>query len=289
MLFSRRPLRGVLLATFVLLVCNSSWAQQPFRAGRNSELPPRVTEDLSRTLDCGSAGDSRLSLALAAARLGLPGCDGSASESRGALARTAATPVVRSLGPLSPGIPGKRGQSISSARSRVLDILGAENACSEWFRQGDHNPARFFQTLSFAVDSKAIDYVIERMDGGKSQFFVNPYVATVVQDGGEYQTITINAGGAFFRASASLIRLANEGGPVQFQGGRTLKVGPYLGNSQQAQLATLLHELGHLLGMLPLDTNDANGLSAANTAEVLRHCQAEIESSAKRPSLFALH
>jgi hypothetical protein len=180
---------------------------------------------------------------------------------------------------------GKKGQSIAIARSRVLDILGAENACTDWFRQADRDPVGMFRTLSFAVDSKAVDYVIEQMNNGKSELFVNPYVATVVQDGGEYQTITINAGGAFFRPAASLIRQPVEGGPMQFLGGRALRVGPYLGSTLQAQVTTLLHELGHILGLLPLDTHDANGLSAANTAEVHRHCQAEIES--KRPALSA--
>jgi hypothetical protein len=289
MLCSRRPLWGVLLAAFVLLACDSAKAQQPLRPSRDNELPPHFTDDLPRTLDCGSPGDNRLSLALTAARLGLPGCDAPVSESHGALARTPAAVAVRPVAPLGPAIQGKKEQSIFAARSRALDVLGTENACSEWFRQAHRDPAAAFRTLSFSVDPKAIDYVIERIHGGKSEFFENPYVATVVQDGGEYQTVTLNAGGAFFRPSASLVRLATEGGPVHYQGARALRVGPYMGNTLQAQVTTLLHELGHLLGMLPLDTHDANGLSAANTAEVLRHCQSEIEASAKRPYLLASH
>jgi hypothetical protein len=287
MLCSRRPLWGVLFAALVLFVCDSAAAQQPQRSGRDGELPPHFTDDSPRTPDCGFAGDNRLSFALTAARLGLPGCDATASEARGAFARTPAAVAVRPMAPLGPATQGKKGQAILAARSRALDVLGTENACSEWFRQAQRDPSAAFRTLLFDVDPKAIDYVIERMNGGKSEFFENPYVATVVQDGGEYQTITINAGGAFFRPSASLVRLATEGGPVQYQGARALKVGPYMGNTPQAQVTTLLHELGHLLGLLPLDTHDANGLSAANTAEVLRHCQGEIEASAKRPSLVA--
>jgi len=182
---------------------------------------------------------------------------------------------------------GRKGQSIAAARSRVLEILDGDNACTAWFRELEPDPAHTFGTLSFAVDAKSVDYVIEQIDGPASRTFVNPYVATVLQGGGESQAITLNAGGAFFRTSATLIRLAKEGGPVQFQGARPLKVGPYMGDTLQAQITTLLHELGHVLGLLPLDTNDANGRSAANTREVLRHCQSEIESQAKHHPLPA--
>src|SRR5262249_2415713 len=214
-------------------------------------------------------------------------CDASALDARGARARAVAPASIRPATPLLFGTPGKKGQSIVAARAQVLEILTSENACSEWFRQADRDPAGVFRTLSFAVDSKAVDYVVERVNEGKSELFVNPYVATVVQDGGEYQTITLNAGGAFFRPAASLVRLAVEGGPMQFHGARMLKVGPYLGNTRQAQWTTLLHELGHVLGLLPLDTSDVNGLAAANTVEVLRHCQRSIESNGKHPSLSA--
>jgi hypothetical protein len=179
---------------------------------------------------------------------------------------------------------GKKRKSVSAARAKVLEILDADNACSAWFRRLEPDPAHTFRTLSFAMDEKATDYVIERIEGS-NRAFVNPYVATVVQSGGEFQAVTLNAGGAFFRAAATLIRLAKEGGPVQFQGARMLKVGPYMGNTLNAQSTTLLHELGHVIGLLPLDTNDANGQSAANTREVLRHCQPEIESATKHHSL----
>ena len=176
---------------------------------------------------------------------------------------------------------GKKGQSIAAARAKVLEILDSNNACTAWFQKREPDPAHIFRTLSFSVDAKSAEYVIERMEGGGNSTFVNPYVATVVQGGGEFQTVTLNAAGAFFHPSATLVRLAKEGGPVQFRSARTLKVGPYIGDTLPARVTTLLHELGHVTGVLPLDTNDANGLSAANTREVLRQCQAEIEPSAK--------
>jgi hypothetical protein len=128
---------------------------------------------------------------------------------------------------------------------------------------------------------------MERRDTGDSRVFIHPYVANVLQDGGEFQNITLNAGGAFFRPSATLIRLPKEGGPVQFEGARVLMVGPYMGNTLQAQITALLHEFGHVTGLLPLDTNDVHGQSSANTREVLRHCRPEIDSAARHRTLSA--
>src|SRR5882762_7502597 len=47
---------------------------------------------------------------------------------------------------------GKAGQKISRAREKVLEILGAENACSAWLREKDANPAATFRTLRFELD-----------------------------------------------------------------------------------------------------------------------------------------
>jgi hypothetical protein len=169
-----------------------------------------------------------------------------------------------------------------AARAGVLAILGSENGCRDWFQGADANPAHVFRTLTFRLDAKAVDYVVESRRGDKVEAWLNPYVATALQNGGESQVVTLNARGAFFRTAANVVRVAKEGGPFEFGGVRVLKVGPYLGNTPQARLTTMLHELGHLLGLLPFDARDANGQSAANTAEVLRHCQPEIESTARQ-------
>jgi hypothetical protein len=68
-----------------------------------------------------------------------------------------------------------------------------------------------------------------------------------------------------------------------------VKVGPYIGDTLQAQVVTMLHEFGHALDMLPVDTDDRNGKSVQNTEEVLRHCRAEVEGKAKPRLLAASH
>lgn len=295
MLFMRL-LRGVAVAVLFLALAGSLPAQQflptkPSAPANNSYLsalrgcrtpdvalpsPPYSLNVDEEPADCGmrpSQPDALPRRACGSGSTKGPGC-----------AETFDEGLPPGLGTL-----GKKKQPILAARARVLEILESENACTEWFRTRNPNPAAVFRTLSFEVDSKAVEYVVKRQETPTTAFFVNPYVANVTQGGGEFQTITLNAGGAFFRLSATLIKRWKEGGPEQFLGARTLKVGPYLGSTREAQVLTLLHELGHLEGLLPLDTDDVDGRSAANTREVLGHCQAEIEAAGKRKEVASLH
>lgn len=183
---------------------------------------------------------------------------------------------------------GKTGQRILQARERVLEILQTENACSEWFRTKDSDPAGTFRTLTFDIDRKGQEYVVGRKDLAAITVFYHPYVAKVIQGNGSYSTITLNANGAFFFPTAQVRNQAADGGPVVFHGLRTLQVGPYTGNTLPAQVLTLLHELGHLVDILPVDENDREGRSLQNSMEVLRYCRPEIESRAKTLSPLAL-
>jgi hypothetical protein len=173
---------------------------------------------------------------------------------------------------------GKPGQKILRARERILEILQTENACSAWFREKDSNPADTFRTLSFAVDLKGAEFVLESKDTGDLTIFRNPYVARVFQGDGRYATITINTKGAFFSPIARVVEVPREGGPGSFRGSRLLRVGPYPGDTLHAQVLALLHEFGHLVDLLPTDEGDQDGKSVRNTGEVLRFCRAEVES-----------
>ena len=181
---------------------------------------------------------------------------------------------------------GKTGEKISQVRERILDILQGESACTQWYRTKDPNPAATFRTLSFELDLKGQDYIIETKSADELTTFHNPYVARVIQGNGSYATITLNAHGAFFFAMANLEQAPPGGGTLYFRGVRPLQVGPYAGNTMTAQILTLLHEFGHLLELLPIDEGDRDGQSVRNSKEVLRYCRAEIESAAKTKSLF---
>ncbi len=182
---------------------------------------------------------------------------------------------------------GKPGQKILRARERVLEILQTENACSAWFRGKDPNPDATFRTLSFTVDRKGEDFVLESRNPGDMTIFRNPYVARVFQGDGSYATITINLRGAFFSPMARAVEVQKEGGPWSLRGARVLGVGPYAGDSMRAQILALLHEFGHLVDLLPTDEGDQDGKSVRNTSEVLRFCRAEVESKSRRGALSA--
>jgi hypothetical protein len=182
---------------------------------------------------------------------------------------------------------GKTGQMILRARDRVLEILQDENACSAWFREKDAHPAATFRTLSYAVDGRGEEFVHVSKDTGADTIFRNPYVARVGQDSGAYATITLNAAGAFFQTQALTMVVSREGGPSRPGSTHLINIGPYPGETLSAQTLALLHELGHVINLLPLDFDNEDGKSMKNTAEVLRFCRAEIESKARRGTLQA--
>jgi hypothetical protein len=182
---------------------------------------------------------------------------------------------------------GKTGQKILRARDRVLEILQTENACSEWLRQKDSDPALTFQTLTYAVDRHGEEIVHAWRDTAVQYTYRDPYVATVGQATGAYATITLNADGAFFQLQAPMLLVAKEGGPPRNAGMRSLNIGPYSGDSLTAQTLALLHEFGHVINLLPFDFDNEDGKSMQNTAEVLRYCRAEIDSKGRRGALQA--
>ncbi len=173
---------------------------------------------------------------------------------------------------------GKPGQLILRARDKVLEILQTENACTDWYRTRNSDPVAVFRTLTFSVDRKGEAYVRTAPATDGSEMVYNPYVASVEQDGGLHSTVTLNAYGAFFFPAASLVEDRYKGGPLIFHGTRWIKVGPYVGGSFRAQVLVLLHEFGHVIGLLPEDHEDRDGKSRHNTLDVLRACRAEVES-----------
>jgi hypothetical protein len=176
---------------------------------------------------------------------------------------------------------GKPGQKISLAREKVLEILETENACSAWFKRKDPNPAASFRTLSFLLDRNRDDFVVESRDLGPSPTYRHPYVAKVFQGNGPYATVTINRQGAFFSGLATAVEVPKDGGPIHFHGQRMLHVGPYVGDTLEARVVTLLHEFGHAVDLLPPDENNVDGKSVRNTEEVLRFCRAEVDARVK--------
>ena len=182
--------------------------------------------------------------------------------------------------------PGKEGLKISKARQAVMEILSGQNACSEWFKSKDAFPAQTLQSLSFEVDRRGQEEIFESPQGQGMLTLRHPYVAWAIQDGGPFTTVTINANGAFYRSQGRVEKISTDGGPLRLDGMRVLTVGPYMGDTRAAQIVTLLHELGHVIDLLPLDSDGLNGSSMRNTEEVQRHCREEVEARAQKKDSF---
>jgi hypothetical protein len=182
---------------------------------------------------------------------------------------------------------GKPGQKILRARDKVLEILETENACTAWFREKDSNPAVTFRTIRFVLDGKGQEYVLETQERDSRALLHGPYVAKVIPGEGAYSKVTINMNGAFFFPVAAVLKEQKRDGRLNFRSPRSLKVGPYWGDTLDAQVLVLLHEFGHVLGLLPEDGAGKEGKSVQNTSEVLRYCRAEVESTVKRGAFAA--
>jgi hypothetical protein len=179
---------------------------------------------------------------------------------------------------------GERGLAISEARRHVEQILIGSNSCSAWFRAKEPHAAEIFRSLEYAVDDKGPVFVRESVTAEGDQMFLQPYVAWSRQDVGQGSTITLNAHGAFFESVAVVQKVRADGGPSRVESSRFLIVGKYTGGSLRARELTLLHELGHVIDLLPLDAGVPDGpeISTRNTLEVLSHCQAQLTVESKR-------
>jgi len=175
---------------------------------------------------------------------------------------------------------GKRGETIVRARKQVLDILQQGNACTAWFQQADPDAAEVFRSLHFELEMGEPRYVYGMRDSERGQILKHPWGAKSIENGGPNSTILLNASGPFFKRTSIVMQLDPRGVLAWPDGNRPLTVSSYDGNTPEAQITILLHELGHITGRLPEDDDSWDGRSSRNTSEVLRHCKAEIRAAA---------
>jgi hypothetical protein len=175
---------------------------------------------------------------------------------------------------------GKQGDTIARARGQVLEILQNANACTDWFQEADPVPAEVFRSLHFELEMGGPSYVYGIRDGHGGQSFKHPWAAKSTQYGGRDSTILLNAKGPFFNRTSVVMQLATRGMPTRPDGNRLLTISSYEGNTPEAQITILLHELGHIVGRLPEDADSWDSRSSQNTAEVQRHCKNETRAAA---------
>jgi len=76
------------------------------------------------------------------------------------------------------------------------------------------------------------------------------------------------------------MQLDSGGMLAQPSGNLLLVVSHYSGDTPEAQIVVVLHELGHIIGCLPEDNDSWDGRSDRNTSEVPDHCKAETRAAA---------
>ena len=175
---------------------------------------------------------------------------------------------------------GKQGDTIARARGQVIDILQHGNACTVWFQEANPVPAEVFRSLHFEMEMRGPSYVYSMRDHERGLVFKHPWAARSTQYGGSNSTIQLNANGPFFNRTSIVMQLDPSGMLVRPDGSRLLTVSSYGGNTPEAQITILLHELGHIVGRLPDDADSWDGRSSRNTAEVQRHCKNEARAAA---------
>jgi hypothetical protein len=177
---------------------------------------------------------------------------------------------------------GKRGETIADVRLQVLEILQSKNACSAWYQEVDADPAGTFRSLEFLLDENGPPYIHSMRDSGGVQLLKQPYVASSYENAGRNARILLNVNGAFFNRATEVLEPFPQGGPLLHKGLHGLSVGPYSGSTSAAQVTTMLHELGHIVGRIPEDNDSWDGLSSRNTVEVLHYCRPEITAITRR-------
>jgi hypothetical protein len=183
---------------------------------------------------------------------------------------------------------GKTGQTIELARERVLEILEEPNACSAWFSAANPDPAGVFASLTFAVDENGPAYITATRTDSGAFLFKHPYSGATQENAGLHALITLNANGPFFTNSAALMKQDIIGSAFHRDGWRIMEIGSYTGSTLPAQVVTLLHELGHVIGRIPEDSDVLSLQSTRNTREVVQHCRSAIKESVRHGNRLRL-
>lgn len=226
-------------------------------------------------------------LALAVTLLGvaLPGRSVSQTQRFVADTASAASPSPGSLDATRDALLalGSDGEAIQQARTEVLTMLSESGSCSAWFQAAEPQVIEKFRSLQFAVDAAGSGEILKlavwRDDGG----FYQPYVARTGQNVGWGSTITLNGNGAFFKKMAPVRIVTTLNNKGYQSSDRPLLVGSYNGATLPARILVMLHELGHIVNLLPIDSGVPSGpaISVQNTEMVLHHCAVQIRSHRK--------
>jgi hypothetical protein len=177
---------------------------------------------------------------------------------------------------------GKQGQAIARARQQVLAMLQQQDGCLAWFQESDPDPAGVFRSLHYELESTGSAVIYSMRNAQDHQIFQHPWAARAEESVGRGSTIHLNGNGPFFNRTSQIMRL-DPSGTIAWPGGNhLLTISGFAGDTPEAQIIILLHELGHIIGRLPEDNGSWDGRSARNTAEVVRHCKSAASAAARQ-------
>jgi hypothetical protein len=182
---------------------------------------------------------------------------------------------------------GEKGLTIERAREEVVQILEGHNRCAAWFEQAEPDAAKKFRSLHYTIDESSPQYVLKVQNPAGGWLYLQPYVASSMENASAGSTIAINGKGAFFQLRAGLRIVPKDGGPGGLSSAQLLHLDLYVGGTLGAQVVTLLHEFSHVVGLLPADGESASDreLSTQNTQMVLQRCRAQVEAAGKHKGL----
>jgi hypothetical protein len=171
--------------------------------------------------------------------------------------------------------------SVMRARGQVLAILESENSCSAWFREANPDTAEIFESLHYKIRRHDAAFISRVTDERGDRHLKDPWSARTTQAGGPDSTILLNLDGSFFKSSSPVMQM--DGTFLRPVGHHSLFIASFPGNTAEAKIIILLHELGHVVGRLPADDDSWDGRSSHNTEEVVRHCKQQIRPAAEKP------
>ena len=170
---------------------------------------------------------------------------------------------------------------LEDTKRRVASILREENGCSAWFREADPDPASVFESLHIEIGKKNREFVLRSTTQAGDRTYKHPWGARSNQLAGRNSVVEINPSWPFYVLSLPVMEIGGGGGLVSFEGHRILTVGGFAGDTPEARLAMLLHELAHVIGRIPQDDDSWDGRSTRNSEEVIRNCKSEIQNFAR--------
>jgi hypothetical protein len=165
----------------------------------------------------------------------------------------------------------------SNVIAGVKDVLVSSGDCAKFFDSAKIDALTRFDNTDF-VTVNGPDRVTWALVNSKPTQ-VPPYAWDAQVQPGVGRFVQLNRNRGFYQQTTRNV-LAGGGYGSNLSTG-TIKAGDFIGGSLEYQITTVLHELGHLVDLLPSDKSGGPEASNANTNLILSKCKDAIAQAAK--------